>query len=483
MLKTLTYIRSFFRLEERGSNLSREVVGGVTTFVTMAYIIFVNPTILGDPNGAQMDMGAVMVATVLAAGLTSVTMGLFANLPVALAPGMGMNAFFSFTICQKMGVRWETALGIVVVSGVIFLMLSAFRFRERIISAVPDCLKYAAAAGIGLFIAFIGFKYAGIIVPDGATFVTFGPLYKPPVLLALFGLVVTGILVAFGIRAGILIGVVVTGLLGVATGIIKAPQGFEANLGETFLKADIKGALALSMILPILTFLFFDMFDTVGTLMGVSEAAGLVDEEGRIPNAGRALATDAAGTVLGGLLGTSTTTSYIESAAGVASGARTGLAAVVTGLLFLLSWPLLKLRVLALFASAVPLKLDEAIVLSAPGGGAIVGNTMTNVAGSVVITGTTLFIYPATAAALIIVGFQMVKVLPRIKWNDVTEGLPAFLTVIIMPLTFSISEGLAVGFISYVILKLVRGKIHQVHPLLYVISGAIVVGYVAGKLM
>ena len=457
MLKALAYIKSYFRLEARGSSLSREVIGGVTTFVTMAYIIFVNPTILGD---AGMSKGAVMTATVLASAVASIIMGLFANLPVALAPGMGMNALFAYTICIGMGVPWQKALGIVVISGLVFLVLSLFRFRERIIAAVPDSLKYAAAAGIGLFIAFIGFKNAGVIVPNAATYVSFGPLHSPPVLLALFGLVLTGILVAFGIRGGILIGLASTGLLGSITGIITKEGSAGGGIAETFLAADITGALSVAFILPILTFLFFDMFDTVGTLMGVSEAAGLVDENGRIPNAGRALATDAAGTVIGGLLGTSTTTSYIESAAGVASGARTGLAAVVTGLLFLLSLPLLKL--VAVFASAVPLQ-----------------HTM-HYGGTAVET--TLFLYPATAAALIIVGFQMVKVLPKIKWDDITEGLPAFLTVIIMPLTFSISEGLAAGFVSYVLLKLVRGKIHQVRPLLYIISAAIVVGYVAGKI-
>lgn len=458
MLRLLALTKSYFGLDERGGTLSREVIGGVTTFVTMAYIIFVNPAILGDANGAGMDSGAVMVATVLAAGITSILMGMWANLPVALAPGMGMNALFSYTICGVMGVPWRTALGIVVLSGGLFLVLSQFRFRERVIAAVPDCLKYAAAAGIGLFIAFIGFKNAGIIVPNAATFVSFGPLYKPPVLLALLGLVLTGVLVAYGVRGGILMGLVATGIIGLAVGIMQPASGNVAAITRTLLRADIRSALSVAYILPILTFLFFDLFDTVGTLMGVSEAAGLVDEQGRIPNAGRALTCDAAGTVLGGFLGTSTTTSYIESAAGVASGARTGLAAVVCGLLFLGSLPFLKLGVVGVLASSVPMSIRD---------------------GPHQVT---VYLYPATAAALIIVGFQMFKVLPRIRWDDITEGLPAFLTVIIMPLTFSISEGLAFGFVSYVLLKLVRGKVYQVSPLLYVISAAIVLGYIAGRI-
>ncbi|MBN1810140.1 MAG: NCS2 family permease, partial [Planctomycetes bacterium] len=283
-------LNRFFRIEERGSSVGREIIGGATTFVTMAYIIFVNPAILGDVNGAGMNMGAVMVATVLASGLACIIMGIAADLPVALAPGMGMNALFSYTICARMGVRWETALGIVVISGAVFLALSLFRFREKIIGAVPESLKYGAAAGIGLFIAFIGLKNAGIVVPDTATFVSFGPIAEPPVLLSLLALAVTGVLTAFGIRGGILIGLAATGMVGMATGIIRPMAGFEPSLKETFLAADLKAALSLSMAVPILTFLFFDLFDTVGTLVGVAETAGLKKEDGGIPNAGRALA-------------------------------------------------------------------------------------------------------------------------------------------------------------------------------------------------
>lgn len=459
MDRAVERVRAYFNLEERGSSMSREFIGGLTTFVTMAYIIFVNPAILGDSGGAGMDMGAVMIATVLAAGITSIIMGLFANLPIALAPGMGMNALFSYYICGQLGVPWEKALGIVVISGAIFLLLSLFKFRKKVIDAVPSSLKYGAAAGIGLFIAFIGFKNAGIVVPDANTYVAFGPLSSPPVLLAVFGLVLTGVLVAFGIRGGILIGLLTTGIVGRMLGIIAARQEEGMTIAKTFMKADIPGALSAAFILPILTFLFFDMFDTVGTLMGVTEAAGLVDEKGEIPNAGRALGTDAAGTIIGGLLGTSTTTSYIESAAGVASGARTGLTAVVTGVLFLLSLPLL--RFVAIFANSVP--MEHTMYFADKPHHMI------------------LHLYPATAAALVIVGFQMVKVLRRINWHDLTEGLPAFLTIIIMPLTFSISEGLAVGFVSYVILKMVHGRFKDAHPLLYLISAAIVAGYVAAQ--
>jgi AGZA family xanthine/uracil permease-like MFS transporter len=443
-------IDRIFRLAERNATLRGEILGGLTTFMTMAYIIFVNAAILADPNGAAgMPSGGVMVATCLGAAIATALMGCLANLPVALAPGMGMNALIAYSICAHPDVGWPQALGMVFWAGAIFLALSAFRFREKIINAIPPNLKHGAAAGIGLFIAFIGLQKARIVVASPATLVDFGGLATPATLVAVFGLALISVLMALGVRGAVLIGIVATGVVAVATGVVQPPSdGYYTpygkvfgEFGETFLALDLRGALAPAAWGSILTLLFFDMFDTVGTLMGVTEEAGLVDEDGRIPNAGRALASDAAGSVAGALLGTSTVTSYIESAAGVAAGARTGLSNLVVAALFLLS--LVALPLFWVFGTL-----------------------------------------PAvTAPALIVVGFLMTGPLKRINWDDASEGLPAFLTVILMPLTFSISTGLAAGFVSYSFLKTVRGEGRKVHPLVHAIALAIVVGYALLKVI
>jgi AGZA family xanthine/uracil permease-like MFS transporter len=438
-----------FRLTERGATLRGEFLGGVTTFMTMAYIIFVNTAILAGPNSAsQMPEGGVIVATCLGAAIATALMGCLANLPVALAPGMGMNVLIAYSICASPGIGWPQALGMVFWAGVIFLALSAFRFREKIINAIPPNLKHGAAAGIGLFIAFIGLQKAGLVVANPVTLVSFGDLSAPATLVAVLGLALTGVLMSLKVRGAVLIGIVATGVVAVATGVVRPPaDGFYTSygkvfgeFGETFLGLDVWGALAPAAWGSILTLLFFDMFDTVGTLMGVTEEAGLVDAEGRIPNAGRALASDAAGSVAGALLGTSTVTSYIESAAGVAAGARTGLSNLVVSALFLLS--LAALPIFWVFGTL-----------------------------------------PAvTAPALIVVGFFMTGPLKRISWDDASEGLPAFLTVILMPLTFSISTGLAAGFVSYSLLKTVRGEGRKVHPLVHAVAVAVVVGYAILKI-
>jgi AGZA family xanthine/uracil permease-like MFS transporter len=477
----------FFRFEERGATLRGEMLGGLTTFMTMAYIIFVNAAIL---SAAGMPPGAVMVATCLAAAFASTLMGLLANLPVALAPGMGMNAFVAFTLCGPLGFSWQQALGMVFWSGVIFLALSLVRFRERIMDAIPRGLKYGAAAGIGLFIAFIGLQHAGFVTYQSETLVQFGSLAQKHALVALFGLVATVVLFALRVRGAVLFGMLATGAVSVATGLVGWEAGHDLGFGDTFCKLDFFGAFRFSPVhaVPaVLTLLFFDTFDTVGTLVGVAEEANLVDDEGRIPNAGRALASDAAGTVAGSLFGTSTVTSYIESAAGVAAGARTGLSSIVVAALFLAS--LVALPVVGVFGQGMEIE------------------TMRLVGRPPALYAHPVTLYPITAPALIVVGFLMTGALRKIRWERIGEGLPAFLTMIVMPLTFSISSGLAAGFVSYSLLDLVGrlpGRVHstedrtarrghrpeegepappRAHVLVHVIACLIVVGYATLKIV
>jgi AGZA family xanthine/uracil permease-like MFS transporter len=464
----------FFRFEERGATLRGELLGGLTTFMTMAYIIFVNAAIL---SAAGMPPGAVMAATCLAAAFASMLMGLLANLPVALAPGMGMNAFVAFTLCGPLGFSWQQALGMVFWSGVIFLILAVVRFRERIIDAIPRGLKYGAAAGIGLFIAFIGLQHAGFVTYQSETLVQFGSLAQKHALVALFGLVATAVLFALRVRGAVLFGMLATGAVSLATGLVGWEAGHALDFGETFCKLELFGAFRLSPIhaVPaVLTLLFFDTFDTVGTLMGVAEEAKLVDDEGRIPNVGRALASDAAGTVAGSLFGTTTVTSYIESAAGVAAGARTGLSSIVVAVLFLVS--LVALPVVGIFGQGIEIETMR-----------FVGRPPEGHPHPVTL-------YPITAPALIVVGFLMTGALKKVKWERISEGLPAFLTMIVMPLTFSISSGLAAGFVSYSLLDLV-GRVRgprpeesepgprRAHVLVHAIACLVVVGYAALKMV
>lgn len=440
-------ISKYFGFVESGTDYRTETIAGITTFMTMAYIIFVNPTILASPFGAKMPFEAVLAATCISTAATTVLMAFLANYPIALAPGMGLNAFFSFIICGAMKVPWQTALGMVFISGLLFLALSLVGFREKLIDAIPDTLKYATACGIGAFIAFIGLKDAGIVVASPATLVTFGKLNSTPTLIALTGLLLTAALIAKGVRGSILLGLIATATIGAFSGLIKfIPQ--QASQGGTFLQLDILGAINFwehpEYIAPIFILLFFDLFDTVGTLIGVGEQAGFM-VNGVLPRARQAMATDAIGTSLGALLGTSTVTSYIESASGVSEGGRTGFANLVTAALFM--------SALGLFYLAKGIGL-----------GTLAQNGME--------------LLPITAPALIVVGTLMMTNISKIEWQDFSEALPAFLVIMLMPLTFSISAGITAGFISYPILKIVRGKAKEVHPLLYAIAIIIIIGYI-----
>lgn len=438
-------LERLFKLRENGTNVRTELVGGATTFMTMAYIIIVNPQILSAPIGAGMDFNAVAAATCIGAAVGTLLMAFLANYPIAMAPGLGLNAYFSFIICGKMGVPWQTALGIVFLSGVIFTGLTVARVREMVVNAIPAPLKFATAAGIGLFIAFIGLTDAGIVVADRATFVTLGDLHQAPVLLAIFGLVVTSAMMAARVRGAIFWGILIAGLAGIVTGLVRFSGVFAMpSLSPTFMKMRPLAALRLEYVAPIIVLLFFDMFDTVGTLIGVGEQAGFM-KDGKLPRVNLALASDSIATMAGAPLGTSNVTSYIESAAGVSAGARTGLANVFTALLFLA----------ALFFTPL---------VQMFGSGYDVGE------GAV--------LHPITAPALIIVGCLMMKCVTRIDWGEYSDAIPAFLTLLIMPLTFSISHGLAIGFISYPLVKTLSGRGREVHWLVYVLAGLFLLRYI-----
>ncbi|CAN7363242.1 NCS2 family permease [Phenylobacterium sp. LjRoot225] len=414
------------------------MLAGATTFVTMAYIVLVNPAILGQ---AGMPIAAVAAATCFAAGVASIMMGLFANAPLALAPGMGLNAYFSFTVVQQMGVPWPVALGCVFLSGVAFLILTLTGVRQLIVAAIPPHLFAAVAGGIGLFIGFIGLKNAGIIVANPATFVALGDLHAPDAALALLGLVVIGALSVWNVRGAMLIGIVLTTIAAALAGRIDlkiAPYDLSA-LGETAFKLDLAGVFGLGgkhglgLLEILFVFLFVDLFDNLGTLVAVTKRAGLIDAVGRIPGLNRMLLTDAAATMVGSLAGTSTVTSYVESAAGVQAGGRTGLTAVVTGLLFLVT------MFVAPYAQLVPIA--------------------------------------ATAPALIIVGGLMLLPLTEVAWEDPLAAIPAFLTVAMIPLTFSIANGLAFGLTAHAVLKLIRGQLGRRDWLLLVLASLFVLRF------
>lgn len=430
-------IERLFRVREAGSTPAREVLGGVTTFLTMAYIIFVNPFILSKGG---MPYDGVVLATCLGAALGTFLMGFVANYPIALAPGMGMNAFFAFTVCGTAKIPWPTTLGIVFWSGILFLAITAAGVRQTVIRGIPRVLKLSAAAGIGLFIAFIGLKDGGIVAADPATFVTLGKLTSPAALLTLAGLGATLFLMAAKVKTAIFWGLVASTLLGLLAGHLPWPEKIVdlPRAALPGLSIDLWGALRPECLPFILVFLFFAVFDTMGTLMGVAHEAGLL-EDGELPRIGRALAADATAVVAGTLIGTSTVTSYIESGTGVGVGARTGLANVVTGFLF----------ILALFF----------VPLAAVVGRGIEGN-----------------LNPVTAPALIVVGTLMVRAVREIAWDDMTEAVPAFFTMILMPLTFNISNGLAAGIIAFVLVKLGARRTSEIPTLLYAIAATLVAG-------
>jgi AGZA family xanthine/uracil permease-like MFS transporter len=433
-------LERLFRLKDNGTAVRTEVMAGLTTFLTMAYIILVNPTILAD---AGMPMAGAAAATCLAAAFGSIMMGLVANYPIALAPGMGLNAYFTYTVVKGMGIPWETALGCVFLSGVLFLALTLSGVRRLIVSAVPTSLYAAIAAGIGLFIAFIGLKGAGLVVANPATTVALGDLTSPAALLALFGLALTAALLAWRIRAAMLVGILATTALAWAVGAVQwtpIPYSLEA-LTSTAFRLDIPGALGiggkgavLALVEIIVVFLFVDLFDNVGTLVAVTQRAGLIQPDGTIPRLNRILISDAAAAMVGATAGTTTTTSYIESAAGVAAGGRTGLTAVVVGLLFLVA------LAFAPFAQLIPAA--------------------------------------ATAPALILVGALMMAPLAASDWEDPLVAIPGFLTLIAIPLTFSIANGLAFGIVSYALLKLARGQARAGDWMLYLLAALFVARFI-----
>ena len=437
---------SFFGFAERGTNLRTEVIAGLTTFMTMAYIIFVNPAILGT-QGTGLPISGVFFATCVAAALASVAMGVFANYPVALASGLGLNAIVAFTLILGLGLSWQQAMAVVVLEGVLVTILVLSNLREAVMNAIPMSLKFAIAVGIGLFIAFIGLKNAGIVVQNPETYLALDDFTKGPVLLAAFGLILTLALVAREIRGGILAGIIITGVVGMVFGIVPLPQGIvdfkfdTSTIGGGVLA--VPEVLRLSLVPVIFALFMTDFFDTMGTVIAVGEEGRLLDEEGRPPRLKRILLVDALAAVGGGALGASSVTSYIESGSGVAEDGRTGMASVVVGLLFLLALPLSPL--ISVFGGSVP--------IPGPEGGS-----------------EQIFVSPVTAPALVVVGFLMMTTVRLIPWDRFDEAIPAFLTILTLPLTFNISYGIGFGFISYVLIKLARGRPREVHPLLYVVA-------------
>ncbi|MEZ9186943.1 NCS2 family permease [Vibrio splendidus] len=423
-------LEKLFKIKAHGSSVKNELVGGVTTFATMAYIIFVNPQIMA---ASGMDAGAVFVATCIGAAIGCLLMGLFANWPVGLAPGMGLNAFFSFTVVSEMGYSWEVALGAVFISGILFVGMSFYKVRQWIIESIPVSLRYSMTAGVGLFLGLIGLKTAGIVVENPATLVSLGDFTKPEALLAAIAFLIIAVLSERKVFGAVLIGILSVTLVGMMLGLVHYNGFFAAppSLAPTFLKMDIMGALDVSMISVILAFLFVNMFDTAGTLMGVAERANLTNPEtGKIEGLSKALKADSISSVAGACVGCPPVTSYVESAAGVAAGARTGLSAIVVGLLFL-----------------------AAIFLS-PLAGMIPAY--------------------ATSGALIYVAFVMMSSMQHVDWKDFTNGAPAAITALMMPLTFSIANGIALGFITYTVLKLATGKTKDVSISMYFLAAIFV---------
>ena len=435
----MNLLERLFALKAHGTTVRTELLAGFTTFLTMIYIVVVNPTIMGD---AGMPVAAVAIATCIAAAFGSLAMGLFANTPLALAPGMGLNAYFTYTVVKGMGVPWETALGCVFLSGAAFLILTLIGVRQLIVGAIPRSLFSAVAGGIGLFIAFIGLKDAGVIVANPATTVGLGDLTTPTAAVSLLGLLVIGVLLARKVKAAMLIGILVAAVAGWFAGLVHVSPG-AYNLGAlsaTAFKLDIpaafglKGGLALALVEIVFVFLFVDLFDNVGTLVAVTTKAGLVQTDGTIPRLNRILLTDSVATMVGAMLGTSTVTSYIESAAGVSAGGRTGLTSVVVGALFLVT---------LLFAPLV-----QAIPTA------------------------------ATAPALILVGALMVGAVAEIEWGDPVIAIPAFLTIVTIPLTYSIANGLAFGITSYAVMILVAGRARPKDWLLFVLAALFVLRFI-----
>ena len=434
---------SFFRLKDNGTDVKTEIIAGITTFFTMAYIIFVNPDILSD---AGMDFNNVMVATCIAGAIGSILTGIMSNYPFAQAPGMGLNAFFAYSVVLGLGYTWQQALAAVFISGIIFIFITMSGIRTAVVESIPMFLKNAISVGIGLFIAFIGFSNAGIIVGGESPILDFGNFASPEVLLAIIGLIITAILMIRNVKGALFIGIIATTIIGIPMGVTNLNidlTGSSITLKDTFMQMDFKGLLIreggfftsfISVITVILAFFIVDMFDTLGTLIGTANKAGFLDEKGNLPKGNQAMMADAIATCAGAVLGTSTVTTFVESSAGVSEGGRTGLTAIVVGILFLL----------AIFLAPV-----AGIIPSA-----------------------------ATAPALIIVGVLMMSAVKNIDFEDLDEAIPAFFTIALMPFSYSIANGIAAGFIFYSIVKIVRGKAKEVHPIMYVFVGLFLLRFV-----
>lgn len=423
---TSGFLDRYFGLTAKNTSVRTEVIAGLTTFVAMAYIIFVNPSIL---EAAKIPHEAAVAATIWTAGICTLVMGLFANLPVAVAPGMGLNAFFSFYVCGTLGLPWQTALGAVFVSGIVFLILTITKLRQHIIDSVPMSLKCAVVVGIGMFIAFVGLQGSGIVVANEATKVTLGSLREPSVLLSALGILIIGLLLALKIQGAMLIGILSITIIGMCLGITPAPTSIDSVISldlpaftETFMEMDLMGAVHYGLVSVIFTFTVVELFDNIGTLIGVSRSAGLMDKDGKIENIDRALLTDSCGTMFSAIMGTCTVTSYVESTAGTNAGGRTGLTAVVVGICFILA------------------------IVFAPLAGLVPGF--------------------ATAPALIIVGAMMMKNVLHVNFNDYSDSIPAFLTIVMMPLSYSIANGFGFGFTSFCLLKCLTGKHKEITPVM-----------------
>ncbi len=434
-------IEKIFKIKEMGSSYQKEVIGGITTFLTLSYILFVQPIVLSQGG---MDKGAVFVATVLGSMIATLLMAFMANYPIALAPAMGHNFFFTYTVVLLMKIPWQVALGAVFIASALFVILSKWGFREKIIQIVPESLKHGIAVGIGLLIALVGLEWGGIVISKPGTLIGLGNLHSPIVLITLFGLIVTIVLMVLKVRGFILFGILASTIVSLIFGYAKYEGIFSLppSISPTFLKLDIIGAFNIKYIEVIFVFFFLALFDTVGTLIGVTKQAGLM-KNGELPRARQALLSDALGTTTGSLLGTSTITCYIESAAGVAEGARTGFANIITSILFLLS----------LFFYPVVSMVGK-------------GYTIDNIT-----------YYPAISCALIIVGAFMFKLTKDINWEEWEEAIPAFLAILIMPVTFSITEGIAFGFISYSILSIFSRKFKKIHWLFHLFSLLFILRY------
>lgn len=431
------FLQRYLGFDPKTMNLRTEIIAGITTFLTMSYILAVNPDIL---SAASMDKGAVFTATALSSALATILLAFLAKLPLAQAPGMGLNAFFAFTLVQGMGYSWQTALTVVLVEGIIFVLLTIFNIRDKIVDCIPVNLRYAISVGIGMFIAFVGLKNIGVIVHNDATLVALGA-FTPAALIGIFGILLSGVLCYRKVKGALFIGIIITTLVSIPFGVTSLPEGFSLvsspqSMAPTFFQFDFSSLLDFDLIVVTVIMVFMDLFNTIGTLVGAANQAGMVTKEGNIPHMKEALLSDAVGTCIGAVCGTSTVTTFVESSAGIAEGGRSGVTSLVTGLLFLL----------ALFFSPLFLVIPSA----------------------------------ATAGALFIVGVFMMNGLKDINIDDMTEALPAFVTIMSMVLTYSIAEGIVLGLLSYCIMKIFTGRFKDVHPALYVLAVLFVLKYIWG---